>query len=382
MPPSSPTLPADELLAWLRLAHSPGLGLAGARRLLAAFGSPQHAVAASPAAMRELVGVEGAQALLEPTLDHAALHHATMAWLAADVQRRFVVTLGDPAYPQALLETADPPLLLYLQGRLSLLSEPSLAIVGSRHATPGGLDNARAFASHLSGAGLVIVSGLALGIDGAAHAGALDGATMLSGGTIAVVGTGLDRVYPKRHHALAHRMSEGAGLMLSEFPLGTPPLPLHFPKRNRIIAGLTLGTLVVEAAVQSGSLITARMAAECGREVFAIPGSIHSPQARGCHRLIKDGAKLVETADDILQELRWPARASASHANEPPLPPSLPEGEDPLLAALGHDPVTLDALAARTGWPAADLQARLLQLELDGHLARLPGGLLQRRARA
>jgi DNA processing protein len=170
--------------------------------------------------------------------------------------------------------------------------------------------------------------------------------------------------------------------MLSEFPLGTPPLPLHFPKRNRIIAGLTLGTLVVEAAVQSGSLITARMAAECGREVFAIPGSIHSPQARGCHRLIKDGAKLVETADDILQELRWPARASASHANEPPLPPSLPEGEDPLLAALGHDPVTLDALAVRTGWPAADLQARLLQLELDGHLARLPGGLLQRRARA
>jgi DNA processing protein len=379
MPSNSPSLPADELLAWLRLAHSPGLGLAAARRLLAAFGSPQQAVAAGAATLRELAGSDGAQALLEPVLDHPALLQSTTAWLADDAQRRFVVTLGDPAYPRALLETADPPLLLYVQGRLSLLGEPSLAMVGSRHATPGGLDNAHAFARHLSGAGLVIVSGLALGIDGAAHAGALDGATALSGGTIAVVGTGLDRVYPKRHHALAHRMSEGAGLMLSEFPLGTPPLPLHFPKRNRIIAGLSLGTLVVEAAVQSGSLITARMAVECGREVFAIPGSIHSPQSRGCHRLIKDGAKLVETADDILQELRWqaaPAAASASQA------PSLPEGEDPLLAALGHDPVTLDALVARTGWPAADLQARLLALELDGHLARLPGGMVQRRARA
>lgn len=378
MSTNSPSLPADELLAWMRLAHSPGLGLAAARRLLAAFGSPQHAVAAGAATLRELAGGDGAQALLEPALDHEALLKSTTAWLGADAQRRFVVTLGDAAYPRALLETADPPLLLYVQGRLSLLGEPSLAMVGSRHATPGGVDNARAFASHLSGAGLVIVSGLALGIDGAAHAGALDGATMLGGGTIAVVGTGLDRVYPKRHHALAHRMCEGAGLMLSEFPLGTPPLPLHFPKRNRIIAGLSLGTLVVEAAVQSGSLITARMAVECGREVFAIPGSIHSPQSRGCHRLIKDGAKLVETADDILQELRWPAPSAAPASQAP----TSRDGQDPLLATLGHDPVTLDALVARTGWPAADLQARLLELELDGHLARLPGGLFQRRARA
>jgi DNA processing protein len=329
--------------------------------------------------MRELVGVEGAQALLEPTLDHAALHHATMAWLAADVQRRFVVTLGDPAYPQALLETADPPLLLYLQGRLSLLSEPSLAIVGSRHATPGGLDNARAFASHLAQSGLVIVSGLALGIDGAAHEGALEGATAGGGGgTIAVVGTGLDRVYPKRHHALAHRLVDGAGLQLSEFMLGAESLKEHFPRRNRIIAGLSLGTLVVEAAVQSGSLITARLAVEYGREVFAIPGSIHSPQSRGCHRLIKDGAKLVETADDILQELRWPAA-------EPPATPSAAANagvEDPLLRAMGHDPITLDTLSDRTGWPAAELQARLLELELDGRLVRLPGGLFQRRSAA
>jgi DNA processing protein len=380
MPSAPPPLPADELRAWLRLAHTPGLSPGAARRLLAAFGSPQQAVAASPAAQRELAGPDGTQALLAPRLDPDALFDATAAWLAAAPTTRQVVTLGDAGYPAALLETADPPLLLYLQGRLSLLGEPALAIVGSRHATPGGLDNARAFAAHLSRAGLVIVSGLALGIDGAAHEGALDGAGA-TGGTIAVVGTGLDRVYPKRHHALAHRMSEGAGLMLSELPLGTPPLAPHFPRRNRIIAGLSLGTLVVEAAVQSGSLITARLAVECGRDVFAIPGSIHSPQARGCHRLIKDGAKLVETADDILQELRWPVRQTV--ATIAPAPPNEGEtGEDALLAALVYDPVTLDALVARTGWPPAELQARLLELELEGQLARLPGGLFQRRARA
>jgi DNA processing protein len=318
--------------------------------------------------------------LIAPRLDPDALFDATTAWLAAAPTTRQVVTLGDASYPAALLETADPPLLLYLQGRLSLLGDPSLAIVGSRHATPAGLDNARAFAAHLSRAGLVIVSGLALGIDGAAHQGALEGAGS-TGGTIAVVGTGLDRVYPKRHHALAHRMSERAGLMLSELPLGTPPLAPHFPRRNRIIAGLCLGTLVVEAAVQSGSLITARLAVECGRDVFAIPGSIHSPQSRGCHRLIKEGAKLVETADDILSELRWPVRTE-SCAPAPAPDDAEDAAEDPLLAALGHDPVTLDALVARTGWPAAELQARLLELELEGRLARLPGGLFQRRARA
>lgn len=373
-------LPDDELQAWLRLAHSPGLTLGAARRLLAAFGSPQAAVAASAAARREVAGPAGAKALDEPTLDHGALYATTTAWLAEDTARRHIVTLGDAAYPAGLLETADPPLLLYLQGRLSLLSRPGLGIVGSRHATPAGLDNARAFARHLSGAGLVIVSGLALGIDGAAHEGALAGATEAAGGTIAVVGTGLDRVYPKRHHALAHRMCEGAGLMVSEFMLGTPGLAEHFPRRNRIIAGMTLGTLVVEAAVRSGSLITARLAVECGREVFAIPGSIHSPQSRGCHRLIKDGAKLVETADDILQELRWPVAAAAAPAAESPDPPGV--GDDRLLEALGFDPLTLDALTARTGWPTAELQARLLELELDGHIARLPGGLFQRRGTA
>ena len=370
-------LPADELRAWLRLAHSPGLGLAGARRLLAAFGSPQRAIAVGAGGWREVAGAEAAQALLQPTLDPVALFEATQAWLEADPVRRRIVTLADADYPAPLLETADPPLLLYLQGRLSLLGQPSLAIVGSRHATPGGLDNAQAFAAHLSRAGLVVVSGLALGIDGAAHTGALDGADASgAGGTIAVVGTGLDRVYPKRHLALAHRLCDGAGLMLSEFALGTESLAMHFPRRNRIIAGLTLGTLVVEAAVQSGSLITARLAVECGREVFAIPGSIHSPQSRGCHRLIKEGAKLVETADDILQELRLAAAPVVPLAPATSTAPST----DPLLAALGHDPVTLDALGDRTGWPVAELQAHLLTLELDGQVARLPGGLFQRRA--
>lgn len=382
LPTTAPALPADELRAWLRLVHSPGLGPSAARRLLAAFGSPQHAVAAGPTAWREVGGGAAAQALIQPALDHEALFATTLAWLEADPDRRHLLTLGDPAYPSALLEIADPPLLLYAQGRLSLLAPPSLAFVGSRHATTGGLDNARAFARHLSASGLVIVSGLALGIDGAAHDGALAGAEASGqGGTIAVVGTGLDRVYPKRHHALAHRMIDGAGLILSEFCLGAEPLAEHFPRRNRIIAGLSLGTLVVEAAVQSGSLITARLAAECGREVFAIPGSIHNPQSRGCHRLIKEGAKLVETADDILQELRMPPPIGAPAPQAAPLARHEPAAEeDPLLTALGHDPMTLDALSDRTGWPAAELQAHLLALELEGRVARLPGGLFQRRA--
>jgi DNA processing protein len=379
MPTAALTLSDDELFAWLRLVHSPGLSASAARRLLTAFGSAEAAIGAGPGAWREVGGTAASQALQKPALDPDQIFARTRTWLAEDPARRHAITLGDPAYPGALLETADPPLLLYGHGRLSLLEHPSLAIVGSRHATPGGLDNARAFATHLAQSGLVIVSGLALGIDGAAHEGALEGATAGgTGGTIAVVGTGLDRVYPKRHHALAHRMVDGAGLQLSEFMLGAESLKEHFPRRNRIIAGLSLGTLVVEAAVQSGSLITARLAVEYGREVFAIPGSIHSPQSRGCHRLIKDGAKLVETADDILLEVRWPA----ANAPAPSSAAVISASEDPLLRAMGHDPVTLDTLSDRSGWPAAELQARLLELELDGRLVRLPGGLFQRRSAA
>jgi DNA processing protein len=254
------------------------------------------------------------------------------------------------------------------------------------------MDNARAFARFLSERRLTIVSGLAMGIDGAAHDGGLAG----PGSTVAFVGTGLDRVYPVRHAGLFRRIAE-QGLVASEYPLGSDALPINFPRRNRLIAGITRGTLVVEAALESGSLITARMALECGREVFAIPGSIHSPQSRGCHRLIQEGAKLVETGDDILRELRPEAGADVRHATLSPEQPSLfamaaapdPGGngdamgpDTALRAALGHDPVTFDVLVARTGMPSDQLAARLLELELAGTVQRLPGGLLQRRATA
>ena len=335
--------------------------------MLAACGSPQAVFDAAPATWRELVGDAGATALRQQPEGHDALCAATRSWLDGDAARQ-VITLGDSAYPPLLLETADPPLLLYAQGRLDLLRAPSIAIVGSRNPTAQGSDNARAFAQHLSRAGLAVVSGLALGIDGAAHEGALDG----PGGTIAVMGTGADRIYPARHRTLAHRIAD-TGLLLTEFDLGMPPLAENFPQRNRIIAGLARGTLVVEAALPSGSLSTARAAVEAGREVFAIPGSIHSLQSRGCHALIKQGAKLVESAEDITGELQWaPARAASGH--EP-----APAADTPLLRALGHDPATLDALSARTGLGTPELNAQLLELELEGRVARLPGGLFQRR---
>lgn len=360
----------DDLAAWLRLLETPSIGRDTARRLLAAFGSPQAVFDAPPAALRELLTAEKAAALQSPPPLLDALIEATWQWLDAGDQR-YVVALGDPAYPRPLLETADPPLLIHAIGRIALLNAPSVAVVGSRNPTPQGAENARAFATALSHAGLTVVSGLALGIDGAAHDGALAG----RGSTIAVVGTGLDRVYPKRHLKLAHRIAQ-EGLMVSEYVLGTPPLAPHFPLRNRLIAGLTRGTLVVEAALESGSLITARLALEAGREIFAIPGSIHAPQSRGCHALIKQGAKLIDSAVDILEELRFDAPDGPSPAV------SAPSKEDPVLAALGHDPVTLDALSARIGWPPAELSARLLELELSTEVIRLPGQLFQRLVRA
>jgi DNA processing protein len=354
----------DELASWLRLTHS--AGRESVRRLLAAFASPLGVFAASADSQRAVAG----SALAEPPEELETLVERTLAW-RREAAGRQVVTLGDAAYPAALLQTADPPLLLYAQGRLELLQRPALAIVGSRNPTPQGADNARAFALHLARSGYTIVSGLALGVDGAAHEGALSAGGDAS--TIAVVGTGMDRVYPSRHRELAHRIAE-QGLLLSEFDLATPPLRENFPRRNRLIAGLAQGTLVVEAALASGSLITARCAAEAGREVFALPGSIHSPQSRGCHALIKQGAQLVESAEDILAELRPAAPALPLDGEPPPR-----DDGDPLLAALGHDPATLDALVARCGWPPEQLAARLLELELDGHVARLPGGLYQRR---
>ncbi|MEO5696079.1 MAG: DNA-processing protein DprA [Burkholderiaceae bacterium] len=362
-----------ELAAWLRLLETPLVGRESARKLLAAFGSPQAAIAASTAARREVVGAARASALASAPDDIETLVDATLSWLqhAESAEPRAVIVLGDPRYPSGLLDTADPPLLLYAQGRFELLAGDSVAVVGSRNPTPQGADNALAFASHLSRAGLTVVSGLALGIDAAAHNGGLDG----KASTIAVVGTGLDRVYPRRNRDLAHRIAD-KGLLISEYSIGTPPLAPHFPLRNRIIAGMTRGTLVVEAALRSGSLITARLANEAGRDVFAIPGSIHSPQARGCHALIQQGAKLVEAARDIIDELRLPISSATATA---PIEPE--SAADPILVALGFDPVTLDALVARTGWPISELNVRLLDLELAGHVARLPGQLFQRIAR-
>lgn len=357
----------DEFEAWFRLLEAPGVGRDTARRLLAACASPQAVLSARPATLRALAGHAVAEALLHPGPEVAQRLQVARQWLAGGEQRH-AVAVGDALYPTQLLQTADPPLLLYVQGDVQRLGARSLAVVGSRHATAQGTDDARRFASALGQQGIVVVSGLAQGIDAAAHEGALSAPA----GTLAVVGTGLDRVYPARHVALAHRIA-AHGALVSEFSPGTPPLPQNFPQRNRIIAGLTLGTLVVEAALRSGSLITARLAVEAGREVFAIPGSIHATQSKGCHALLKQGAKLVESAQDITDELGAPTQARLA------LAPDEGAAADPLLDALGHAPVTLDALLARTGFPVGELTARLLELELDGRVARLPGGLFQRR---
>ena len=378
-----------ELAGWLRLSLTPGIGDGAARRLLAAFGLPENVFAQTGEALRQVVSPAQADALHQPPQGLQAQVDQTWHWLQPDHDdgaTRRLVTLGDAAYPASLLEMADPPLMLYVLGAadfdLTQLGH-SIAVVGSRNPTPQGAANARAFARALGDAGLPVVSGLALGVDGAAHQGALDAAGDAPRlATVAVVGTGLDRVYPARHRDLAHRITL-QGLIVSELPLGTPPLTQNFPKRNRLIAGLARGTLVVEAALASGSLITARLTSEQGKEVFAIPGSIHSPQSRGCHALIRQGAKLVESVNDILEELPFLHTGSAAapafaNGNAGGAPAS----EEPLLDALGFDPVSLDALSARTGWSAAALQAKLLELELDGHVARLPGGLFQRAAAA
>ncbi|MGN8080320.1 DNA-processing protein DprA [Variovorax sp. 22077] len=375
-----------ELAGWLRLSLTPGIGDGAARRLLAAFGLPERIFTQPDAALREVVSHAQAEALMQPPPSLQAQIDLTWQWLQAgdDKVSRRVVTLGDPGYPASLLEMADPPPMLYVLGApafdLTQLGH-SIAVVGSRNPTPQGATNARSFGRALGEAGLPVVSGLALGVDGAAHMGALDAASdepRLA--TVAVVGTGLDRVYPARHRDLAHRITL-QGLIVSELPLGTPPLTQNFPRRNRLIAGLARGTLVVEAALQSGSLITARLTSEQGKEVFAIPGSIHSPQSRGCHALIRQGAKLVESVNDILEELpplHAPRVAAASAPSSSNGANAASSPEDPLLEALGFEPVSLDALSARTGWGAAELQARMLGLELDGHVSRLPGGLFQR----
>ena len=381
----------DELAAWLRLALSPGVGNTSARRLLAAFGSPQSVFSQSIQSLGHIVSAAQAEALQTEPDDWAAQLDATWRWLGAGDESgaaRHVAVLGDALYPAPLLASEDPPLMLFMLGRVDLLAragvfDRAIAVVGSRNPTPQGASNAREFSRSLAASGFSIVSGLALGVDGAAHDGALLGAAPDALATVAVVGTGLDRVYPARHRELAHRIAT-RGVIMSEFLLGTPPLNPNFPRRNRIIAGLSLGTLVVEAALRSGSLITARLAVELGKEVFAIPGSIHSPQSRGCHALIRQGAKLVESAEDVLEELRLPGTPTraAADGDDACYNDDMPSADNPLLDAMGHDPVSLDALIARTGIDAATLQAKLLDLELDGAVARLPGGLFQRLVRA
>jgi DNA processing protein len=347
------------LASWITLSQIAGLGNEGLRRLLLAYGSPGAILNASVSSLTCHVKPAVALAITKG-IDDSVLEPVA-EWLRDPLNH--IYTVADADFPQSLLNTVDPPMLLYVKGRADLLNVRSLAVVGSRNATTQGLRNAEAFSKSISDAGLCIVSGMAHGIDAAAHLGGLDGL----GFSIAVVGTGLDKVYPAANRNLAHRLAQ-AGTIVSEFPLGTPPLAANFPRRNRIISGLSLGCLVVEASLQSGSLITARMALEQGREVFAIPGSIHSPQSKGCHALIKQGAKLVETAQDVLEELGYRNFASSPKIS----------AEHPLFAHLGFDPLDLDALVQRSGLTIAELSAILLQLELDGHIASLPGGLYQR----
>jgi DNA processing protein len=361
---------AQDLAHWLRLERTRGVGPDTARRLLSAFGLPENIFAASHAALLKVVSENVARALLAPPDDELlALIDKTSTWAAQPHNR--VLSLADADYPPSLLQIADPPVLLYAKGRHELLTRPSLAIVGSRNATAQGKANAERFAETLSAGGLTVVSGLALGIDASAHEGALRSG---KGSTVAVIGTGADLVYPSRHRDLAHRIAAD-GCILSEYPLGMPAIASNFPKRNRLISGLAQGVLVVEAAAQSGSLITARLAAEQGKEVFAIPGSIHSPLAKGCHQLIRQGAKLVESAHDILEELRLPVQHSiqkeASLCNDA-------ASYDELLESMGYDPVGIDLLAMRCGMDAAALSAHLLNLELEGLVENLPGGIYRR----
>ncbi|MDD5295469.1 MAG: DNA-processing protein DprA [Rhodocyclaceae bacterium] len=356
-------LAEQELSAWLRLTLTPGVGGESQRALLANFGLPAQIFTAGRAALARVLTGKQADALLADETGEAVA--AALAWAAEPGNH--VLTLADPGYPQKLLEIPDPPTLLYVKGRCELLNRPALAVVGSRNATAQGLVNAEAFAATLSAGGMTIVSGLALGIDAAAHRGGLKG----SGGTIAVVGTGADRTYPAGNRELARAIAE-RGAIVSDFPLGTPAIAGNFPRRNRLISGLSRGVLVVEAAERSGSLITARLAGEQGRDVFAIPGSIHSPLSKGCHRLIKQGAKLVDDARDILEELTpGSPRASA-------VMPAAEGDAARMLDALGFDPCDLDTLVQRSGLSPQALSSFLLQLELDGQVAMLPGGRYQR----
>lgn len=357
-------IPGAELASWLRLALTPGLGPVSTRELLQRYGHPERLLALPRAELATAMRPAPLAALDSPDVDRGV--SASLDW--ASRAGNTILTLVDPAYPRHLLEIADPPIVLFVAGRVELLHMPSLAIVGSRNATPQGRRTAEQFAQAFSEAGLTIASGLALGIDASAHAGALAG----PGSTVAVLGTGIDILYPRSNAVLGDRIrTEGA--LVSEFPLGTSPAAGNFPRRNRLISGLSLGCLVVEAAVASGSLITARAALEQGREVFAVPGSIHSPVSRGCHALIKSGAKLVENAQDVLSELRLGDRTGVKVVQ------SSPAASGPgLLREMGYEPVDIDTLCERTGCAPESVSAQLLALELAGEIESVSGGRYQR----
>lgn len=354
----------SDIEPWLALGLIDGLGDESIRRLLVAFGGPAEIFSANITSLERVVKKKVACNIIQGA-DEKKIS-ATLKWL--EDSKNSVITLADSDYPSLLLNIPDPPPLLYIKGKRELLNRQMLAMVGSRNATPQGLANAEAFAEAASNAGLCIVSGMALGVDAAAHRGGLRG----SAASIAVVGTGLDLVYPASHRRLAHELAE-EGALISEFPLSTPAIGSNFPRRNRIISGMSRGCLVVEAALQSGSLITAKQALEQGREVFAVPGSIHSPLSKGCHALIKQGAKLVESAHDILDELGYQSKSLLAHNDK-----KQPEGEESLLRHLGHDITDIDTLCLRSGLTIETVSAMLLAFELDGVIASLPGGRYQR----
>jgi len=352
-----------ELVLWVALCNINGLGNQGVCQLLKTFSDPKSVFSAPYTQLRQIVSDTIAESICAGPDEDAA--EAVLAWLEGD--NNHVITLADTEYPKSLLEIPDPPPILYAKGHLGWLNTPSIAVVGSRNASPQGEKNAEDFSHALAQHGYTIISGMALGIDGAAHRGAL----RAGGATIAVVGTGLNIVYPAKHRDLAHQIAE-LGLIISEFPLGTPSKAQNFPRRNRIISGLSLGCLVVEANVQSGSLITARLAAEQGREVFAIPGSIHSPVSKGCHQLIKQGAKLVDNIQDVVDELGVISRENIF------LKVQEPSEANPLLDSMGFDPITMEALIEQSGLTSENLSAMLLMLELENKVASLPGGRYQR----
>ena len=415
--PETPSPDDESLAAWLRLVHTPGIGAITGQLLLRRLGPPEAILQASYATVRALVrSDETARALLADDPVREQDIQAALAWLHAGDDRH-ILALDDPRYPAALLDLPDAPLLVYARGSLAALQPAAVAIVGSRRASHEGLRNAQALAEALARRGIIVTSGLAEGIDAAAHQGALEGAPAGQASTIAVTGAGIDRIYPAHHLPLARRMLEQGGLVLSEQPLGSAPVRANFPRRNRMIAALSRGTLVVEAALRSGSLITARQAAELGREVMAVPGSIHNPLSHGCHHLIRDGATLIETVDDILQALGMVSPGQDASDQDPTIrggrirarqhtarrasgrrewqsiiadqesgvveqAPSRPEPPDndsrDLLTILAASPMSAEALASRLGWPIDRILITIQLLELGGYIGRHVDGRWQR----